>query len=53
MTKLTCDSIVSIEQQNPPKKAVTHIILTEVAKVVSSQDRLQGTAAKESTRRRP
>lgn len=50
---LTWDNIVKMEQQNPPKKAVMHIILTDVASTVRSQDKLQGAAARESTRLRP
>lgn len=42
-----------MEQQKPPTKAVTNIISTLVAKTVTSQDALKGTAVTSSTLRRP
>lgn len=53
MRKLTCVTIDTIAQQNPPIKAVINIVSTDLAKTVSIQDIEKGKDIKASTFLRP
>lgn len=49
----TCVTIETIEQQKPPKNAVTHIVSTDLANTVKIQDNENGNDIIVNSRRRP
>lgn len=53
ISNVTCVTIETIEQQNPPKNAVIYIVLTDSANTVKIHDKENGNDIKVNSLRRP